>query len=138
VGDPSNFPRLLALYKQDEGVLRSKVKGYHYDDESTKSVMSKVKEDWDYTMDPHGAVAYLGLKEYLKDKSGYTGVFLETAHPGKFREVVEECLGEKVILPDRLAAFLKGEKEVINCPNNYQDFRRLLLSEILHDKSKAK
>lgn len=130
VGNPSNFPRLLALYGKDEELLRSKVKGCFYDDATTKNVMMAVKEKFGYVLDPHGAVAYLGLKDFLKGRKGFTGVFLETAHPGKFRETVEDSLGEKITLPDRLSAFLQGEKNVINMDNNYLDFRKLLIEKM--------
>lgn len=131
VGNPSNFPRLLALYGGDEALLRSKVKGYYYDDEVTKEVMKNVKERLNYIMDPHGAVAYLGLKEFLKDDpSSFTGVFLETAHPGKFRETVEHSLGEKIILPKKLSAFLDGEKKVVTMGSNYLEFRELLMGRV--------
>jgi len=127
VGNPSNFPRLLALYNNEEETIREKVKGYFFDDESTTSILRHVKENRGYTMDPHGAVAYLGLKEFMGNKAGLTGIFLETAHPGKFREVVEASLGEKIILPDRLAAFLTGQKKAEPIVNDYDEFRKWLL-----------
>ncbi|KEO74978.1 threonine synthase [Anditalea andensis] len=126
VGNPSNFPRLLALYSQDEVLLRDSVKGYFYDDETTKDVMKKVKENFGYILDPHGAVAYLGLKDFLNDKIGYAGIFLETAHPGKFKETVEKSIGENIVLPERLSAFMKGEKKVISIDNSYMAFRNWL------------
>ena len=127
VGDPSNFPRLLALYGGDEDRLKAMVKGYYYDDIATQTAMQKVNARFGYTMDPHGAVAYLGLKDFLEANKGFTGVFLETAHPGKFREVVEKSLGAKITLPDRLARFLIGNKEAISLGKEYKDFKEFLM-----------
>src|SRR5690554_6835331 len=84
VGNPSNFTRLLALFNGNEAQLKDKVKGYAYTDEQTSFCMKQVYKETGYTLDPHGAVAYLGLKDFLTEHSGFTGVFLETAHPGKF------------------------------------------------------
>ncbi|GAB2491624.1 threonine synthase [Algoriphagus taiwanensis] len=125
VGNPSNFPRLQALYGGDEELFREKVKGYFYSDEQTVEAIQSVQPKG-YTLDPHGAVGYLGLKDFMAEHSGCIGVFLETAHPGKFRDVVEEALGEKLILPDRLAAFLEGEKKVIPIGKSFAEFKGYL------------
>jgi len=129
VGNPSNFYRLLALYGGDESLLKKNVKGYFYADQPTRESMLGVKEATGYIMDPHGAVAYLGLKDFMSTYPGkYIGVFLETAHPGKFRKVVEETLGELLVLPERLEAFMKGEKKVSSLANEYEAFKEFLLS----------
>ncbi len=129
VGNPSNFYRLLALFGNDESLLKEKVKGCHYSDKMTKAAMKAVNERTGYTLDPHGAVAYLGLKEFMEAHPGlYTGVFLETAHPGKFRNVVEEVLGNKLELPERLADFMKGHKKVDKMENDYGAFKKYLLA----------
>ena len=129
VGNPSNFFRLLALFGGDEEKLKEKVQGCFYSDESTKEAMVEVKKETGYTMDPHGAVAYLGLKAFMKGHpSAFQGVFLETAHPGKFRSTVEEALGEKVVLPERLAAFMEGNKKVETMENDYLQFKNYLLA----------
>ncbi|WP_339903164.1 threonine synthase [uncultured Cyclobacterium sp.] len=128
VGNPSNFYRLLALFGGDEEKLKEKVQGCFYSDESTNEAMVKVKTETGYTMDPHGAVAYLGLKAFMDKQPGnYQGVFLETAHPGKFRSTVEDALGEVLVLPERLAAFMQGEKKVTFMENDYEQFKKYLL-----------
>lgn len=127
VGNPSNFPRLQALYGNDESLFREKVKGYFYDDKETVKAIQDVRPNG-YTLDPHGAVGYLGLKAFMDENPGYVGVFLETAHPGKFRDVVEEALEEKLILPERLAAFLQGEKDVIPMGKGFEEVKRFLES----------
>ncbi len=129
VGNPSNFYRLLALYGGDEALLKKNVKGYFFADEPTRKSLIAVKEATGYIMDPHGAVAYLGLKDFMNtNPDEYVGVFLETAHPGKFRKVVEETLGETIVLPERLEAFMKGEKKVSTLANDYAAFKQFLLS----------
>ncbi|MCC5936769.1 MAG: threonine synthase [Lunatimonas sp.] len=131
VGNPSNFYRLLALYGGDEALLRDKVKGYFYSDSQTREVMKAVKQSTGYIMDPHGAVAYLGLKDFMSSqKEAYEGIFLETAHPGKFRDVVEATLDETLDMPQRLMDFMKGEKRAIPLENDYQAFRQFLLQSV--------
>lgn len=127
VGNPSNFFRLLALYDNDEKLFREKVKGFYFEDQDTKYGMLKVKENSNYIMDPHGAVGYLGLRNFRKQNPDeYIGVFLETAHPGKFRNVVEETLGLKLELPERLEKFMKGEKKTTPLKNDYKEFKKYL------------
>jgi threonine synthase len=125
VGNPSNFPRLLALYGGDEKALRNNVKGYFYSDKQTEAAMQVVKKSG-YTMDPHGAVGYLGLKDFMAENADYRGVFLETAHPGKFRETVERVLDLRLELPERLAAFMNGKKELIPIRNDFEEFKGYL------------
>lgn len=129
VGNPSNFPRLLALYDFDENRLKDHVTGAFYSDAETIVAIQDVKKRG-YILDPHGAVGYLGLVDFMRVNEGFQGVFLETAHPGKFRDVVEKALGEKVILPERLAAFLEGEKEVIPMRNDFEEFKGFLTALI--------
>jgi threonine synthase len=125
VGNPSNFPRLLALYEFDENRLKDQVSGAFYSDAATVDAIQAVRKKG-YTIDPHGAVGYLGLVDFMKANEGFQGVFLETAHPGKFRDVVEKALDEKLILPERLAAFLDGEKKVIPMQNDFKEFKGFL------------
>lgn len=125
VGNPSNFPRLLALYGEDEQLLKANVKGYFYTDEQTVEVMQEVRNSG-YTLDPHGAVGYKGLKHFMAENDNFQGVFLETAHPGKFRETVEKALNLKLKLPERLAAFMEGEKKVEIMGNNFEEFKEYL------------
>jgi threonine synthase len=127
VGNPSNFPRLLALYEFDENRLKDQVSGAFYSDAATVDAIQAVRKKG-YTIDPHGAVGYLGLIYFMKANEGFQGVFLETAHPGKFRDIVEKALNEKLILPERLAAFLDGEKKVIPMQNNFKEFKEFLES----------
>jgi threonine synthase len=113
VGNPSNFERLKYLL--------GSISAYSFTDDQTREVMRSAYKKYNYVLDPHGAVAYLGLKKY-----GKPGIFLETAHPGKFHEVVEEALGEKMKLPTALESLKQKEKKSIVVSNNINDVRSLL------------
>jgi threonine synthase len=128
VGNPSNFPRILDLYNDNFEILSSDVTTYSFTDDETKVAMKEVFNNCNYILDPHGAVGYLGLKKYISEKkqSDFTGIFLETAHPGKFSEVVEETLNIKLTLPDRLSAYLKGEKQSIPISSSFEKFKSML------------
>jgi threonine synthase len=131
VGNPSNFYRLLALYGNDDNLFKEKVKGYFFDDAETGKAMKKVQFESGYIMDPHGAVGYLGLKKFINQyPDEYQGIFLETAHPGKFKSVVDEVLGIKMELPDRLKKFLSGTKKAEVLENDFEGFRAYLLKSI--------
>lgn len=125
VGNPSNFYRLLALYDKDFNTLKSQLSGFYYSDEETLHAMQKVHKAG-YMLDPHGAVAYLGLKDFMQANPAFQGVFLETAHPGKFKETVALALNEEVVLPARLAALMDGEKKVIPLENDFEQFKAYL------------
>ncbi len=128
VGDPSNFERMLDLCGGDAQALRRELAGYRFDDRQTLEAIRLVEEESGYLMDPHAAVGYLGLVEELKrHPPGATGVFLATAHPAKFQEVVERATGRPVELPDRLARLLKREKKSISVAANFEAVKEVLL-----------
>jgi len=128
VGNPSNFARMLELYDQSHAKMSTDIAGYSYTDAQTKACMKEVKDRTGYVLDPHGAVGYLGLKDYLKDKDA-VGIFLETAHPVKFLDVVEDAIGEKQPLPQQIQEYMKGEKSSILVSKDYEDLKGYLLSE---------
>ncbi|RPA70085.1 threonine synthase [Cyclobacteriaceae bacterium YHN15] len=133
VGNPSNFYRLLSLYGNDEDLIKEKVNGFFFDDNETGQAMKKVKSENGYIMDPHGAVGYLGLKKFMDQNPGeYVGIFLETAHPGKFKSVVDKVLGIDLELPERLNKFLSGTKKVEVLENDFEAFRSYLMNSNLH------
>ncbi len=125
VGDPSNFARILDLYDAKHETVKSKLNGYYYTDEDIRGALKSVEKDYHYIMDPHGATGYMALKEGLKKNE--TGVFLETAHPAKFPEVVEPVIGKKVQVPQRLQAFMNGERKSIQMEANLSNLKAFLL-----------
>lgn len=128
VGAPSNFARILELYNHSHQEIANDIVGYRYSDDEIRETMKQVFNDKNYTLDPHGAVGYRALKADLKD--GEVGIFLETAHPAKFTETVESVLGEGTVpLPEKLAAFMKGEKLSIPLSTEFADFKQFLLNK---------
>lgn len=127
VGSPSNFDRMMTLYQENHPKICVDLKGASFTDEQTKEIMKKVYKDTSYILDPHGAVAYLGLKKEL-DTVNELGVFIETAHPAKFIEIVEEVIDTKIEIPNYLKSCLTKEKSSIRMTNSYQDFKRFLKS----------
>lgn len=129
VGNPSNFVRMLDLYDHDFERMTADIVGTSFTDQETRDAMRHVYKTAKYMVDPHGAVAYLGLKKYMKTNADVTGIFLETAHPGKFKDVVEETLHTKVPLPETLQKFMAHKKQSIPLGNSFEQFKEFLLSQ---------
>lgn len=125
VGDPSNFARVLDLYGHSHEAIRREISGCTYTDKEIARTLADTLEATGYQLDPHGAVAYRALTELLLP--GETGIFLETAHPAKFKETVEGITGRETVIPDRLAAFMKGTKQTVGLPADFGAFRDTLL-----------
>ncbi len=126
VGDPSNFARVLDLYKGSHKAISAEICGVSYNDEQIAETLKKCKHETGYLLDPHGAVGYRALQEGLND--GETGIFLETAHPAKFLETVERIIGEKVEIPSKLQEFMKGEKKSLELTKDFESFKNYLLN----------
>jgi len=131
VGNPSNFARMEDLYKKDFEAICRDIVGYAFTDAETVNAMQFVSKHYHYVLDPHGPIGYLGLKKYLSGHNGdVNGIFLETAHPAKFREVVEAAIHQPVALPPVLEKFLKGKKLSIAVSKEYDDFKKTLLQHL--------
>lgn len=126
VGDPSNFIRILNLFDNNADKLLKGFSSYSFSDSETKEAIRHLYKNSGYIADPHGAVGYLGLREYLKDHNGY-GIFLETAHPIKFLETVENTLGIQLPIPEKILELIKKPKKSIPI-NSYNQFAQFLLS----------
>lgn len=125
VGDPSNFARIYDLFKGDWKKISSLMSGATYSDEQIRHAMRQCYETNHYILDPHGACGYQALKDLLLD--GEVGVFGETAHPAKFKDTVESAINAEVAIPERLAAFMKGEKKSIAMSKEFSDFKNFLM-----------
>ncbi|MBD8387718.1 threonine synthase [Dysgonomonas sp. BGC7] len=125
VGDPSNFARVLDLYDKSLDKIKTDISGIWYTDNSIRETVKKTYSETGYLLDPHGACGYQALIDELKDNE--TGIFLETAHPAKFLEVVESIIGASISIPDKLQAFMKGEKQSIGINKEFKEFKNLLL-----------
>ena len=126
VGDPSNFARILDLYKSSHAEICNHISGATYSDDEIAATMKKCYEQTSYVLDPHGACGYQALKDNLKE--GETGVFLETAHPAKFKEKVDAILSTDIEIPTRLADFMKGKKQSLEMTADFSAFKQFLLS----------
>ena len=135
VGDPSNFARIINLYSQngkltDEAThqrITNLISGATYSDEQIRETMRQCYKETGYILDPHGACGYQALTDGLQE--GEIGVFCETAHPAKFKEKVDDILGIDVEIPERLAAFMKGEKQSVAMTKDFADFKRYLMQQ---------
>ena len=125
VGNPSNFPRMLEIYQKQQISMAADVKGYWYTDDQTRLAMVELQDKFAYQSDPHGAVAYAGLKEsgFLNN---FIGIFLETAHPAKFPGEVEKSTHIAVQIPESLKGLVKLEKKAILMPKNYSSLLQQL------------
>lgn len=126
VGAPSNFARILDLYGNSHDAIKDDIVGYTYDDETIARTIRETYRTTGYLLDPHGAVAYKALVSEIQP--GETGIFLETAHPAKFKETVENIIGGKVSVPSKLAQFAKGEKQTIKVSASFSAFKKQLLA----------
>ncbi len=127
VGDPSNFARIYDLYGKSHERISSLISGATYSDEQIRQTMRQCYEETGYILDPHGACGYQALVDGLKPSE--VGIFCETAHPAKFKEKVDEILGIDVEIPDRLAAFMKGEKQSVPMTKEFSDFKAFLMNQ---------
>lgn len=126
VGDPSNFVRIQHLYQGNLENLRANLSSYSISDEDTRKAMKTVHSKSGYVMDPHGAVGYLGLKKYQKTHHDTYGIFLETAHPVKFLDVVEDTLGLSPEIPPQIQKVMGREKKS-HLIRTYEDLKAFLL-----------
>jgi threonine synthase len=127
VGDPSNFARILALFNNSYEDIKAEISGVSYNDQQIRESMKQTYQEDGYTLDPHGACGMRALREMLAD--GETGVFLETAHPAKFSNTVEDAIGAAVVMPDKLKAFMAGEKQSVEISKDFSDFKSYLMSK---------
>ena len=131
VGDPSNFARILALYGNDaetHAAISRLIKGYRYTDKEIAETMRRVYEQTGYVLDPHGACGYQALiDDQLSDAE--TGVFLETAHPAKFKQTVDAILHTDIVIPDKLKEFMQGKKQSIELPKDFESLKNWLMKQ---------
>ena len=124
VGAPSNFDRILDLYGHDWEAVKADISGARCSDAEIRSTLSECLHKYGYQLDPHGACGFHAVWHRLSP--GESVLLCETAHPAKFRQTVEEATGAPVALPDRLAAFLQGEKQSVPMGRDYPAFRDYL------------
>lgn len=126
VGNPSNFPRIKHLFGSTWNIIKENMKAFSYSDKQTSECMNEVLHEYDYLMDPHGAVGYCAYLDYSQQFEVYC-VILETAHPSKFNDVIEPIINQKVKIPNSLLSFSTKDKQSIPCSKQYEDFKDLLM-----------
>jgi threonine synthase len=127
VGDPSNFVRIMELFQQQFPLLKNKVSSCSISDSVTKETLLSVFNEQQYLCDPHGAVAYKALQDYLQNNPNDKGIFLETAHPVKFYDVVEPIINQPVPIPESIQEQLKLEKKSTKISVNADELKIFLL-----------
>ncbi|MFR9602725.1 MAG: threonine synthase [Rikenellaceae bacterium] len=127
VGDPSNFARVLELYGNSHEAISAEISGCAYSDEQIAETLSEAFGRTGYLLDPHGACGYRALKEQLAD--GEMGVFLETAHPAKFKETVDSITKGDVEIPAPLKAFMSGVKQSVEMGKGFEEFKAYLMQQ---------
>lgn len=126
VGDPSNFIRIREIFKDNFKQLQKNLSSYSFSDYQTREAMQDVHTETEYVMDPHGAVGYLGLKQYLKEQDKTQGIFLETAHPVKFLDVVEPVIQKRIPFPPQIEEIM-DRKKVADSISTYDELKAFLL-----------
>ena len=125
VGNPSNFVRIQEMYNNDLAEFEKDFSSYNFSDEETLFEMQNIYTNTGYISEPHGAIGYLGLKKELQNHRNSIGIFLETAHPIKFLDVVEPVLNIKLEIPKQIESVLDKEKISIKI-SNYNDLKTFL------------
>ena len=126
VGNPSNFARILDLYGESHVAICKELSGAAYTDEQIAACVKRVWNEEGYLLDPHGACGYQSLVEGLQE--GEVGVFLETAHPAKFKDTIEQIIGEEIEIPQKLQEFMKGEKQSIQMAPTLEALKAYLMN----------
>ncbi|GGZ50163.1 threonine synthase [Mesonia mobilis] len=125
VGDPSNFVRIQQLYSNDTEALKETFTSFSFSDDETKKAMKEIYTKTNYITDPHGAVGYLGWQKIKEEFPDALGIFLETAHPVKFLETVEETLSTKIAIPQQIKELVINNKQSIKI-KNYDELKLFL------------
>ncbi|TDH28967.1 threonine synthase [Segetibacter sp. 3557_3] len=128
VGNPSNFTRILEMFRHSFPEIKDVLSSISVSDELTRQTLKSVLEKYDYLTDPHGAVGYYALEQYLQQHPGDKGIFLETAHPIKFYDVVEPITEKTITKPDVVTAILKKTKMSFQMANDYSMLKDYLVS----------
>lgn len=127
VGNPSNFVRILEIFRHNFAEIKNKLSSCTITDEETMSVIKNVYEHYHYLLDPHGAVGYLALLRFLNTQPGEKGIFLETAHPVKFPQAVEKITGRNIDIPASLNTMMQTPKKSILIQPDFDDLKQYLL-----------
>jgi threonine synthase len=127
VGDPSNFIRILEIFQQDFNSLKNNLTSVSISDDATINTIKSIYSNHNYLLDPHGAVAYTALENYLQQHAGKKGIILETAHPIKFYDVVEPLIDRQIDIPDHVQEVLKKQKQSLEMRADFEELKEYLI-----------
>jgi threonine synthase len=128
VGNPSNLGRVFDLYTHNVKIVRRHIDSDSYNDDQTRQTIKQVYDDYNYILDPHGAVGYSALIDFLNEENkDLNGIVFETAHPAKFKDTVDDVLKTDIAIPARLQDFMQGEKTSLAMANDYTSFKEFLI-----------
>lgn len=130
VGNPSNFVRILELFGNQFDSLKNKISAYSISDEKTINTITEVYQKYHYLLDPHSAVAFASLEQYLEDNPDKNGFILGTAHPVKFPDAVEKAIHSALEIPESLNDLMKKEKKTVEIDADFEELKRFLLHKI--------
>jgi threonine synthase len=128
VGDPSNFVRVLELFGKQFGSLKKILTSDSISDDQTRETIKRVYTEYQYLTDPHGAVGFECLEKYLDEHPGQKGIFLGTAHPLKFYDVVEPVIGQKIPIPESIHHLMGAKKQSLRMSSDFVDLKQYLLA----------
>ena len=129
VGAPSNFARMQDIYSNDLQSCKGELIGYWFNDEDTRRAMKQVYDNYRYVIDPHGAVGYLANQKFkTSNEQDFISIILETAHPSKFLDIVEQAIGVKINIPERLSVLSVKDKKATAISSSFEDFKTWMLS----------
>ena len=126
VGNPSNFVRILELYKFNLENIRKEIESKSYNDEETLETIRELYQNSNYILEPHGAIGYMGIKDFIKEHNKYCGIFLETADPSKFTDIVNKAIEVNPPMPKRLEKCLDKEKKSLILSSKFDDLKSFL------------
>ena len=127
VGDPSNLKRVMEICNNDFNLLKESISPFSCSSEQTKEIIKRIYLQYQYLLDPHGAIGFLALEKYIGAHTGQQGIFLETAHPVKFLDVIEPVINTKIIIPDELQKFIGRKKIVTKMSASFSELKDYLL-----------
>ncbi|ROI01595.1 MULTISPECIES: threonine synthase [unclassified Chryseobacterium] len=129
VGNPSNFVRILELFGHQFDSLKNKISGYSVDDQETINTITNIYNKYGYILEPHSAVAYAAMLQYLNEYPDKKGFILGTAHPVKFPDSVESAINMKIEIPESLHHLMIGEKKTVKINPDFEELKRFLLNK---------
>jgi len=127
VGNPSNLERINYLYNFDLKKIKNDIKSISINDKLTSKIIKKIKSKYNYILDPHSAVGFASIEKMDFNDKNRPMVIVATAHPAKFKKIIEPIINEKIQLPKNIKSLYKKKKRSIKMNSDYNTFKEFLL-----------